>query len=447
MVQYITHCKTTVAEFLVLPGWITALQASLDPIQSYTLELEKADKCGVIDIKEMNSHIYLLPNIPHYIAELFDSCSFHPKADFMGQSAAKLIYFITFKKRDSIGMFKAIQPVLLQKYDKPAEKELLADGVEVISEDENDNNEEISTAARDSKISQPMRQSSQPALTAASTTAPADTQIPPARATYNENVLDDFRAKLLLMTEEQKQKAIENMNEEEREKMIRVVCQLIEKEKEEDNEESRGEIVHEPMEKEMPIMSIKDQLNEDRGAAMNLSSPMQINRIPSEDGAVRTNMANPVMANIFGSQSIGMDPYSSSTFMRIPPLPAHIRQPVIPPVVPHQVAPRQMFINPPINPAFQQRQVMPQVMTEQEYKVNVDRVQNFIEKHLSYFLPLLKTQKNKPENVQFVPPPPPPLSARPSMPMMFSRPGFPPMPMPPGNMFARFMPGYPSAKR
>jgi hypothetical protein len=78
-------------------------------------ELERVDKCGVIDIKEMSSHIYLVPWLPKY-QQFLCQWRIYPVPVLPGTDPLpKLAYFVAFKRRESLGVFHPMSPVLVRK--------------------------------------------------------------------------------------------------------------------------------------------------------------------------------------------------------------------------------------------------------------------------------------------------------------------------------------------
>ena len=102
---------------LVLRGWVTPAHTAeaFDNIDRYVAELERVDKCGVIDIKEMNSHIYLVPWLSKY-QHFLSEWRIHPVPVIPGADPLpKLAYFIAFKRRESLGVFRSMNPTLVRK--------------------------------------------------------------------------------------------------------------------------------------------------------------------------------------------------------------------------------------------------------------------------------------------------------------------------------------------
>ena len=122
VMQYI-DTNAGVSKVQIHNGWVIPQKTpeAIENIDKYIQELESTEKCGVIDIKEMNSHIYLIPWVEKYQGFLqkwrIQPVSEQPN----GEPFVKLAYFIVFKKRDTLGVFKPMNPTLIRKIE-PSEQ-------------------------------------------------------------------------------------------------------------------------------------------------------------------------------------------------------------------------------------------------------------------------------------------------------------------------------------
>jgi len=132
VIQYLSSNLVSM-NMLILKGWILPEDniESLNNIKKYSLELDKEDKCGVIDIKELTSHIYIIP-WSDKASSFIKQCEINFIPENKVQGNPKFVYFITYKKSGAIGLYKPMRPTVIKL--PPIEKEIA--GMEVISDDE-----------------------------------------------------------------------------------------------------------------------------------------------------------------------------------------------------------------------------------------------------------------------------------------------------------------------
>ena len=118
VMQYLDS-NFNIPKVLILRGWVTPIQTpeSIENITKYVAELEKAGKCGVIDIKEMNSHIYLIPWNARNQQFLHKWGIFPVGEQPLTLPLVKLAYFFAFKRRESLGMYKTMRPIEVRKLE------------------------------------------------------------------------------------------------------------------------------------------------------------------------------------------------------------------------------------------------------------------------------------------------------------------------------------------
>ncbi len=118
VMQYLDSNFNT-SKIIILRGWVTPMQTpeSIENITKYVAELEKAGKCGVIDIRELNSHLYLIPwNARNQ--QFHHRWGIFPVGEQpLDLPLVKLAYFFAFKRRDFHGIYKPMCPVEIRKLE------------------------------------------------------------------------------------------------------------------------------------------------------------------------------------------------------------------------------------------------------------------------------------------------------------------------------------------
>jgi len=107
LLQVFDYINTS-THLLILKGWI-ATEKFTEALGSYLEELESTERCGVIDIKEVESHLYLIPwNIAN-MGFIQQWALGNPPSSLM----VKFVYFFTYKRQDHLEMYKPMRPIIV----------------------------------------------------------------------------------------------------------------------------------------------------------------------------------------------------------------------------------------------------------------------------------------------------------------------------------------------
>eukprot|EP01022_Parablepharisma_sp_SALTPOND_P008391 TRINITY_DN135851_c1_g1_i1.p1 TRINITY_DN135851_c1_g1~~TRINITY_DN135851_c1_g1_i1.p1 ORF type:complete len:1065 (-),score=151.50 TRINITY_DN135851_c1_g1_i1:1689-4862(-) len=119
VIKYL-YSKSTKSGSCVLKGWVVPNSAKAAfAMEKYAGDLEKAGRCGVIDIKEIECCIYLIPWTEQNKPFIEDWGIFPIGNTFM----AKFAYFIALSNIDAISAYRTLQPVLMMKMVETETKE------------------------------------------------------------------------------------------------------------------------------------------------------------------------------------------------------------------------------------------------------------------------------------------------------------------------------------
>ncbi len=112
------YTKRAKLQSRVLKGWVSPEPEARVAMERYADELEKADKCGVIDIKELGCCVYLIPWTTRNSA-FIQSWDIFPIGDM---SLVKFAYFFALKHLERLSAYRTLQPVPVKRVveDTPA---------------------------------------------------------------------------------------------------------------------------------------------------------------------------------------------------------------------------------------------------------------------------------------------------------------------------------------
>ena len=116
------YTKRAKIQSRVLKGWVSPESGkSQTTMDKYAEELEHADKCGVIDIKEIGCCIYLIPWTTRNSA-FIQSWDIFPIGDL---SLVKFAYFFALKHVEKLNAYRTLQPIIVKRIvnDIPAAPE------------------------------------------------------------------------------------------------------------------------------------------------------------------------------------------------------------------------------------------------------------------------------------------------------------------------------------
>lgn len=106
----------TATHLLILKGWMVVEETS-EELSSYLEELESAEKCGVVDMREVESHLYLVPWNAG-TAGFIRQWDINPVLQFPVQQAmVKFAYFFAFKPQNFLQTYKPMRPVAVGGQD------------------------------------------------------------------------------------------------------------------------------------------------------------------------------------------------------------------------------------------------------------------------------------------------------------------------------------------
>eukprot|EP00826_Nyctotherus_ovalis_P008526 TRINITY_DN1220_c1_g1_i1.p1 TRINITY_DN1220_c1_g1~~TRINITY_DN1220_c1_g1_i1.p1 ORF type:complete len:401 (+),score=106.68 TRINITY_DN1220_c1_g1_i1:49-1251(+) len=106
-------------QLTILKGWVEVRESGekastlerASVLERYLLEMETAEKCGVIDIKEIASHLYLIPWNAKTLP-FIQKWGINPVHDASkGKAKIRFAYFFAFKNRKVLGVYKLMRPV------------------------------------------------------------------------------------------------------------------------------------------------------------------------------------------------------------------------------------------------------------------------------------------------------------------------------------------------
>jgi len=106
------YINNNASRLLLLKGWMVVSENSA--LNKYLLELETTEKCGVIDVKEIASHLYLIPWNAKTL-NFFQKWGVSPIYDDIKEKAMiKFAYFFAFKNRKVHGVYKLMRPIVIK---------------------------------------------------------------------------------------------------------------------------------------------------------------------------------------------------------------------------------------------------------------------------------------------------------------------------------------------